>query len=49
MLKARLREEHENQIQRLILKLSQEQHERTEIEDRLEQALVGNVNFLIIV
>merc|ERR1712194_486222 len=35
----RLRQEHENQIQRLILKLSQEQHARIDVEDRLEQTL----------
>jgi len=36
---ARLRQEYDNQIQRLILKLSQEQHARIEVEDRLEQTL----------
>eukprot|EP00604_Paraphysomonas_vestita_P000417 CAMPEP_0174825840 /NCGR_PEP_ID=MMETSP1107-20130205/43167_1 /TAXON_ID=36770 /ORGANISM="Paraphysomonas vestita, Strain GFlagA" /LENGTH=338 /DNA_ID=CAMNT_0016057863 /DNA_START=1347 /DNA_END=2363 /DNA_ORIENTATION=- len=34
-----LRQEHEGQVQRLIMKLSQEQLARTELEDRLEQTL----------
>lgn len=38
---ARLKADHDSQIQRLVLKLSQEQHARTDLEDRLDQALVG--------
>ena len=41
LLTARLREEHEAQLQRLILKISQEQLERSEVEDRLEIVMVS--------
>jgi kinesin family protein 5 len=36
---AKLKAEHDFHIQRLVLKLSQEQHARTELEDQLELAL----------
>lgn len=47
---ARLKADHDSQIQRLVLKLSQEQHARTDLEDRLDQALVGgkDVNILLV-
>jgi hypothetical protein len=44
-----LRQEHEAQVQRLIMKLTQEQLARTELEDRLEDTLVRKMFLFLLI